>query len=179
MSSLAGNARTRSVLRFVVAAAGVLWSVGAAAGLWWAGVLVWREVAQCSLLDPAMLGGSAIGVTVLAVCAGALSMLAARVSGAAWLLWLALVCSVIVLGLYGVVIAASLAFGLSGGSSRGAQMMSGAIVSIAPSLALVGANVVALLAARSLRRMVVSSLAWTFILSTIIVLAGGVAQSTC
>lgn len=179
MSTSAGKARTRWVLRFVVAAAGALWSVGATAGLWWAGILVWRGVAQCSLLDPVTLGGSAIGVSVLAVCAGVMPMMAARVSGAAWIGGYALVCSIIVLGLYGMVITASLSFGLSGGSSRWPEMMSGALVTVAPSLALVGANVIALLATRSLRRTVVSSLAWIFIVSIIIVLAGGVAQSTC
>ncbi|KQT74622.1 hypothetical protein ASG45_08640 [Microbacterium sp. Leaf436] len=109
--------------------------MGAAAGLWWAGILVWRGVAQCSLLDPVTLGGSAIGVSLLAVCAGVMPMMAARVSGAAWIGGFALVCSIIVLGLYGMVITASLSFGLSGGSSRWSEMMSGALVTVAPSLA--------------------------------------------
>jgi len=68
-------------------------------------------------------------------------------------------------GLYAMVIATALLFGLSGGSSRWYELITGAIVTLAPSFALAGANVLAAATISAPRKAIRRLTAWAVIVS--------------
>lgn len=140
---------------------GIVWSIGASLTLWWAGVLLWRYVSSCSVLDPFALVITSSGVMVAAVGAGVVPGLLARCGGSSWMAGVAGGFSTVVLGLYAMIIGLALAFGLSGGSPRWLEMVSGAVVTLAPSFALVGANVLTPITITSPRKALTALLAWT------------------
>ncbi|MDR6691825.1 hypothetical protein J2X55_002755 [Microbacterium sp. 1154] len=160
-----GASRRSMVLTLTVNLAGIAWSVGAVFALWIAGVVLWQYATSCSVVSPLTLLAVCGGVVVAATCAGAVPASLTRFGGSPWMAGFAIACSAVAFWLYAMVIAAALMFGLSGGSSRWYELITGAIVTLAPSFALAGANVLAAATISAPRKAMRRLTAWAVILS--------------
>ncbi|KTS02463.1 hypothetical protein [Microbacterium testaceum] len=179
MTEHAEGARSRSAREVLPNLLAGLWAIAAASLVWWSGVELWREVTPCA---PQILLATVVltwGILFMAVGAGAVPALVARMTGALWLPWLALLPSLAVLGLYAMIMISATSFGLSEHPDRVPAAIPDIFVSFAPSVALVVSNLIAFGARRGLRRTLIAWSTWAVVIASLALLAALTVQSAC
>lgn len=169
----------RGVLGLVLTLLAALGALSAPPLVWWLGLVLWREVASCDPPSPLTTIFLTCGLAFLAVGVGVVPALSLDESASRWLPWVALLSSLIVLGLYTLIMASATSFGLAGHPERVSAAIPDVFVSYVPSLAITGSAAISLLARRSPRGMFVALSSWTLLITVLGLVAAFAVQATC